>query len=88
MNKTKRNKHRKHRAGSIAYYIEEVVSYRTKYETTKEIDSRYPPVVAELLLSLLMEVRSLFTALRVLVGSLLGHLLLALVEKLLSLLIS
>ena len=87
MNKAKRSEHRKHRAGSIAYYIEEVVSYRAKYETTKEIDSRYPPVVAELLLSLLMEVRSLFTALRVLVGALLGHILLSLLTRLLGLLV-
>ena len=81
MNKAKRGKHRKHRAGSIAYYIEEVVSYRTEYETSNEFKGGYPPVVAELLLSLLIEVRTLFTGLRILVGTLIGSILVALLKQ-------
>ena len=42
---------------SIPYYIEEVVGYRSKYESSNKIENGYPPVVAELLLSILIDVR-------------------------------
>lgn len=58
--------------GSIAYYIEEVVANRTKQETEDGTKNRYPPVVPELLLSLLMEVRSFCIFGRVLIGALLA----------------
>lgn len=49
---------------SIPYYIEKVVCYRTEYETRKDFKDGYPPVVAELLLSILISVRAIrFSAL-------------------------
>ena len=57
--------------GSIAHYIEEVVGYKSKYETGEEIKEGYPPIVAELLLSLLIEVRTFCTFGRLLFGALL-----------------
>jgi len=44
---------------SIPYYIDKVIDYRTQYETAKEVENSYPPVVAELLLSILISVRAL-----------------------------
>ena len=81
MNKAKRGKKRKHRAGSISYYIEKVVSYSSEYETGDSFKDGYPPVMAELLLSILIEVRTLFTALRILVGALIGSILVALLKQ-------
>lgn len=60
------------KAGTIAYYIEKVVSYRSHYETSDKIKDGYPPVVPELLLSLLIEVRTLFTFARFLICFMLG----------------
>lgn len=54
--------------GSIAYYIEEVVKYRAEDETGQHVKNSYPPIMAELLLSLLIEVRTFCTAGRVLLG--------------------
>lgn len=58
---------RSKKAGTIAYYIEKVVSYRSKHEAAENLESSYPPVVPELLLSLLIEVRTLFTFARFLI---------------------
>ena len=44
---------------SIPYYIDKVIDYRTQYETAKEVENSYPPVVAELLLSILISVRAI-----------------------------
>lgn len=63
------------KAGTIAYYIEKVVSYRSKHEAAENLENGYPPVVPELLLSLLIEVRTLFSLARFLICFLLGLLL-------------
>ena len=65
-------KHRAPKPQSIAYYIEKVIGYRTEYETTDQVKNGYPPVVAELLLSLLIEVRTFCMAGRVLIGTLIA----------------
>lgn len=44
---------------SIPYYIDKVIDYCTQYETAKEVENSYPPVVAELLLSILISVRAI-----------------------------
>lgn len=44
---------------SIPYYIDKVIDYRTQYETAKEVENSYPPVVVELLLSILLSVRAI-----------------------------
>ncbi len=72
MDKTKSGKRRNHRAGSIPYYIEEVVSYRTKYEAADNLKDGYPPVVPELLLSILISLRAVRGLLAGLVGFSLG----------------
>lgn len=72
MKQTKSGKHRNHRAGSIPYYIEEVVSYRTEQETSDQLKNGYPPVMAELLLSLLIEVRTFLGFGRICLGLLTG----------------
>lgn len=56
---------------SIPYYIDKVIDYRTQYETAKEVENSYPPVVAELLLSILISVRALRGTFGVLSGFLL-----------------
>ena len=56
---------------SIPYYIDKVIDYRTQYETAKEVENSYPPVVAELLLSILISVRALCGTFGVLSGFLL-----------------
>lgn len=52
-------KKRPKKVGSISYYIEEVVKYGTKRKIDQTAYDGYPPVVPELLLSLLIEIRSL-----------------------------
>ena len=56
---------------SIPYYIDKVIDYRTQYETAKEVENSYPPVVAELFLSILISVRALRGTFGVLSGFLL-----------------
>ena len=63
------------RVGTFGYYIEEVVDYRTKCEANEDLKYRYPPVVPELLLSLLICIRPLCYALFLLFGSVLVRLL-------------
>lgn len=64
-------KKRRKRVGTFAYYIEEVVSYRTKCERDQDFKDRYPPVVVELLFSLLICIRPVCHALLFLIGALL-----------------
>ena len=64
-------KKRRKRVGTFAYYIEEVVSYRTKCERDQNLKDRYPPVVVELLFSLLICIRPVCNALLFLIGVLL-----------------
>lgn len=56
---------------SIPYYIEEVLKYRAKYEASNKIENGYPPVVAELILSILIDVRVFCRAGSSLIGMLL-----------------
>ena len=65
---------------SIPYYIDKVIDYRTQYETAKEVENSYPPVVAELLLSILISVR----AIRGTFGALSGFLLFLLLKPIFS----
>lgn len=64
-------KKRPPKPASIAYYIEEVIKYRSKQEAKNGVENSYPPVVPELLLSLLIEVRSFCIFGRLLIGALL-----------------
>ena len=64
-------KKRRPKAGSIAYYIEQVVNYKTQQEATQHLEKGYPPIMAELLLSLLIEIRTFCTLGRVIFGTLL-----------------
>lgn len=82
MKQAKSAKERKHRAGSIPYYIEEVVSYRTEKKTGDGFKDGYPPIVPELLLSLLIEVRTFCRASRFLIGALLFFLIAQLLSQL------
>lgn len=56
---------------SIPYYVDKVIDYRTQYETAKKVENSYPPVVAELLLSILISVRAIRGTFGVLSGFLL-----------------
>ena len=73
-------KKRAPKPGSIAYYIEEVVRYSSEYEAGQGIENGYPPIVAELLLSLLIEVRTFCTVGRFALGLVVGFLLLQFTE--------
>ena len=53
---------------SIDYYIEEVVRYRTRYESGYGCKDGYPPVVPELLLSILIGTHYIFRALCLALG--------------------
>ena len=50
---------RKPKPDSIPYYIEEVICYRAEYEASDGLKDGYPPVVPELLLSILISVRAI-----------------------------
>ena len=50
---------RKPKPGSIAYYIEEVIRYRSEHKAGEGLKDGYPPIVAELLLSMLISVRAI-----------------------------
>lgn len=50
---------KKPKFGTLAYYIEEVVGYRAQCERGEDLDKGYPPVMAELLLSILISVRAM-----------------------------
>ena len=67
----KRFRKRPPKPSSIPYYIDKVIDYRTQYETAKEVENSYPPVVAELLLSILISVRAIRGTFGVLSGFLL-----------------
>lgn len=72
---TKRGKDRRYSVGSARYYIEEVVNYRAQYERDEDLKKGYPPVMAELLLSVLFDLRALKILLSFLGGSFFGLLL-------------
>lgn len=55
----KSNHQRAPKVNSTAYYIEEVVSYRSEYEAGNRIENSYPPIVAELLLAMLISLRAI-----------------------------
>lgn len=61
-------KPRKPRPGSTSDYIQKVLRYQTEYKTGQNLKQGYPPVMAELLLSLLVEVRTLLKAACLLLG--------------------
>lgn len=84
VNQAKRSKRRDHRAGSIPYYIEEVVSYRAKHKSADNLKDGYPPVVPELLLSLLIEVRTFLGFGRICIGLLTGAILFRFLSSLLG----
>lgn len=44
---------------STAYYIEEVVRYRSEYEAGNRFENGYPLIVTELLLATLISVRAI-----------------------------
>ena len=60
---------------SIPYYIDEVVGYRSEREAGHGIEDGYPPVVPELLLSILISVRAIRSFLGILTGAILFFLL-------------
>ena len=68
-------KQRRPKPVSIAYYIEEVVGYRAKYESAQNLKDGYPPVVPELILSILISIRAIRYAFCFLTGFLLAFLL-------------
>ena len=55
-------KSRKPRPGSTSDYIQKVLRYQAQYETGQNLKQAYPPIMAELLLSLLVEVRAFLKA--------------------------
>ena len=65
-------KQRRPKPGSVSYYIEEVVRYRAEYETGEGLKQGNPPIVAELLLSLLISVRALRSGFFLILGALLA----------------
>lgn len=62
---------RKPKPCSVPYYIEEVVGYGTKYKTGDGFKDGYPPVVAELLLSIYISVLAIRHAFCLVSGALL-----------------
>lgn len=65
-------KKKRPKPGSLTYYIEAVIGYRTKYEAAEHLKDGYPPVMAELLLSLLISVRVIRRCFAVLIGAFLA----------------
>jgi len=62
---------RKPKPCSIPYYIEKVIGYRAEHEAGKGFKDGYPPIVLELLLSILISVRAIRGALCLALGSVL-----------------
>ena len=54
---------RKPKPYSAAYYIEEVVKYRSEYKSGAGFKDGYPPVVPELLTSIYLGLQYIFRAL-------------------------
>lgn len=79
----KHMRQRKPKTNSIPYYIEEVVCYRSEKEAAENLKDSYPPVVPELLLSILISVRAIRFSLSLFVGFAAGHLFGRLLEQLL-----
>ena len=64
---TKHSRERKPKFNSTAYYIEEVVRYRSEHESAEDLKESYPPVM----LAILISVRAIRGAICLLTGALL-----------------
>lgn len=64
-------KERPHKPNSIPYYIDAVIDYRAKYETDDRFKNSNPPIMTEMLLSILISIRALRNAFSILLGLLL-----------------
>lgn len=67
----KHARERKPNFNSTAYYIEEVVRYRSDKETNDCIEDGYPPLMLEMQLAILISVRAIRGAICLLTGTLL-----------------
>lgn len=67
----KHARERKPNFNSTAYYIEEVVRYRSEQEANDCIEDGYPPLMLEMQLAILISVRAIRGAICLLTGTLL-----------------
>ena len=67
----KHARERKPNFNSMAYYIEEVVRYRSDKEANDCIEDGYPPLMLEMQLAILISVRAIRGAICLLTGTLL-----------------
>ena len=67
----KHARERKPNFNSTAYYIEEVVRYRSEQEAAEDLKESYPPVMLEMQLAILISVRAIRGAICLLTGTLL-----------------
>lgn len=72
---------------NLVEYVREVLDYKTKHEAADEIEDSYAPIVLELLLGLLVELRLLRKDSFLITALLAGQVLLTLAIGLLSLFI-
>lgn len=68
---SKHSRERKPKFNSTAYYIEEVVRYRSEHESAEDLKESYPPVMLEMQLAILISVRAIRGAICLLTGALL-----------------
>lgn len=68
---SKHSRERKPKFNSTAYYIEEVVRYRSEHEPAEDLKESYPPVMLEMQLAILISVRAIRGAICLLTGALL-----------------
>ena len=68
---TKHSRERKPKFNSTAYYIEEVVRYRSEHESAEDLKESYPPVMLEMQLAILISVRAIRSTFCILSGTLL-----------------
>lgn len=67
----KHARERKPNFNSTAYYIEEVVRYRSEQEAAEHFKDGYPPLMLEMQLAILISVRAIRGAICLLTGTLL-----------------
>ena len=67
----KHDRERKPNFNSTAYYIEEVVRYRSDKEANDCIEDGYPPLMLEMQLAILISVRAIRSTFCILSGALL-----------------
>ena len=67
---TKHSRERKPKFNSTAYYIEEVVRYRSEHESAEDLKESYPPVMLEMQLAILISVRAIRSTFCILSGAL------------------